>query len=278
MVSIASPRITPPLKWHGGKHYLAPWIVEHMPKHTHYVEPFFGGGAVLLARDPEGVSEVVNDLDGQLTTFWSVLRDPELFERFRRMVEATPFSERLWKEAHQRVTERCDSVELAFWFFVHCRQSLSGRRKDFASISRTRTRRGMNEQASAWLTAVEGLPQVHARLKRVTVLNRPALDVIRSQDGPGTLFYLDPPYLGSTRTSADAYGAYEMSEAEHVELLELLQRIRGKVILSGYPSELYDDLLAGWHRHDRELPNNAAGGKTKRRMVECLWCNFSMDE
>ncbi len=79
-----SRRVTPPLKWHGGKHYLASRIVGLMPRHLHYVEPFFGGGAVLLARDPndpslwlpphKGVSEVVNDINGRLVNFWRVLR------------------------------------------------------------------------------------------------------------------------------------------------------------------------------------------------------------
>ncbi len=70
-------KLTQPLKWHGGKHYLAKRIIELMPEHVHYVEPYFGGGAVLLQKDPEGVSEVVNDIDGELMSFWDCLRAPE---------------------------------------------------------------------------------------------------------------------------------------------------------------------------------------------------------
>src|SRR5215467_10397855 len=77
----ASARLTPPLKYHGGKQYLARRIVALMPPHTHYVEPFAGGLAVLLAKDPEGVSEVVNDLDQDLTNFWRVLQGAETFDR-----------------------------------------------------------------------------------------------------------------------------------------------------------------------------------------------------
>src|SRR5436309_5363896 len=88
-------------------------------------------------------------------------------------------------------------------------QSLAGRMKGFASLSKTRTRRRMNEQASAWITAVDGLPDVHARLRRVVVLCRPAIDAIRTEDGQGTLFYLDPPYLKETRSVPDVYG-FEM--------------------------------------------------------------------
>src|SRR3954470_20390106 len=92
-------RISPPLKWHGGKHYLAPKIVALMPPHTHYVEPFAGGLSVLLARNPEGVSEVVNDLDRDLTNFWRVLQRDDLFVLFRRTLDATPFSEVEWRDA-----------------------------------------------------------------------------------------------------------------------------------------------------------------------------------
>jgi hypothetical protein len=158
-------------------------------------------------------------------------------------------------------------------FFVCCRQSLAGRMESFAPLSRTRTRRGMNEQASAWLNAVEGLPAVHARLKRVVVLNRDALDVIRQQDGPDTLYYLDPPYEPGTRAAADVY-AHEMSQEGHHNLLTLIRRVKGMVLLSGYRSAMYDDLLGEWHRVDFDLPNNSAGGKAKRRMVEVVWMNF----
>ena len=275
--------IKPPLKWHGGKHYLARRIVALMPSHLHYVEPFLGGGAVLLARDPdepslwlgrhEGVSEVVNDLNGRLVNFWRVLQREDTFQRFRRAVAAIPLARAEWEAAHAH-PYGADSVADAVAFFVHCRQSRSGFMGTFTPLTRTRTRRRMNGNVSEWLTAVDGLPGVHARLRRVCIENMPALDLIRREDGPGTLFYCDPPYLHDTRTSKDAYGCHEMTEADHRELLAALRACEGKVMLSGYPSELYESELAGWHRHDFDLPNNAAGGQVKRRMTECLWCNF----
>ena len=264
-------RTFPPLKWHGGKHYLAPKIIALMPEHTHYVEPYAGGLSVLLAKDPEGVSEVANDLNGDLTNFWRVLQQDESFGRFRRTLEAVPFSEAEWRDA--RSAPAGDPVEDAVRFFVHCRQSLAGRMDCFAPLSRTRTRRGMNEQASAWLNAVDGLAAVHTRLRRVAVLSRDALEVIRSQDGPDTLFYLDPPYLGETRACEEVY-AHEMTADQHGELLDAVLACEGRVMLSGYPSELYDRRLRGWTRHTFPSPNHAAGGASKRRMAECVWCNF----
>jgi DNA adenine methylase len=264
-------RINPPLKWHGGKYYLARDIVALMPPHTHYVEPYAGGLSVLLTKDPEGVSEVVNDLNGHLTNFWRVLQKDETFKQFTRVLEAVPFSETEWQDA--RAGTSTDPVGRAIQFFINCRQSLAGRMDRFAPLSRTRTRRGMNEQASAWLNAVDGLSAVHTRLKRVAILNHDALDVIREQDGPDTLYYLDPPYLGETRTSEGVY-AHEMNPNQHASLLDTICECKGRVMLSGYPSDLYSSRLSQWTRHEFAIPNQAAKGKQKRVMTEVVWCNF----
>jgi DNA adenine methylase len=273
-MTLAPARIVPPLKYHGGKHYLARKIIALMPPHRNYVEPFAGGLSVLLAKEPEGVSEVVNDLDGELTNFWRVLQNEKSFARFQRIVSAVPFSEAEWLVAADRLTDR-DPVRRAVAFFIRCRMSLAGRGTEFAAISTTRLRRGRNEQVSAWTRAVEGLPAVHERLwQRVAVLNRDALDVIRRFDKPDTVIYSDPPYLPDTRTAPDVY-RYEMSRDQHAELLRVVRGVRhAPVLLSGYPNDLYDTALSDWRRHTFDLPNNAAGGTSKRRMVECVWSNF----
>jgi DNA adenine methylase len=276
-------KLTQPLKWFGGKHYLAPKIIALMPPHLHYVEPFFGGGTVLLARDPEeqrlwlpghkGVSEVVNDIDHRLMNFWRVLQDPATFAQFQRIVEAVPLSRPGWQEAHAHAHDGTDPVADAVAFFIDARQSRAANMKGFTSLTRSRTRRGMNGNASEWLGAVEGLQDVHERLRGVVIECLPALEVIQREDTPGTLVYADPPYVHSTRSTTDAY-AHEMSEHDHQELLDVLKQCRGKVMLSGYPSQLYDKTLAGWSRHTFDLPNHAAGGTEKGRETEVVWCNF----
>lgn len=271
--------VSGPLKWHGGKAYLAKKIVALFPPHRHYVEPCFGGGAVLLARDPEGVSEVVNDINLDLTIFWRVLASETHFPLFLRIVQATPFSEAVWKASAKlflEPNEICIPAErTAAAFFIRCRQSLAGRMKAFTSITRTRTRRGMNNEVSAWLSAIDGLPAVHERLKRVIILNRDVIDVIDSEDSSDTFFYLDPPYLHETRAAKAAY-EHEMSDTQHESLLSALSKIKGKFLLSGYRSELYDEYakLFKWRRRDFEVPNHAAGGDKKRKMTECVWGNY----
>lgn len=281
-----------PIKRHGGKHYLAKRIIELMPPRAknpnapdandpgwlHYVEPFFGGGAVLFAQDPEGISEVVNDIDWTLTNFWSVLRSDELFPRFVRAVEATPVCEGEWDIAAVTLEHADDfpAVQAALAFFIRNRQSRQALGKHFCTLVRNRTRRGMQEQVSAWLSAVEGLPEIHARLQRVAILNSDAVKVILQQDGPRTLFYVDPPYVHETRTVADAY-LHEMTKADHLELIQALAVLDGRFLLSGYRCDLYDSWAekCGWRRVDIEIDNKSGGGRVKQKRVESIWMNFA---
>jgi DNA adenine methylase len=287
----ATPRLSPPLKWHGGKVYLARKILAIMPRHLHYVEPYFGGGQVLFARDPadrrlwwegrtsdgrevDGVSEVVNDIHGDLMNFYTVLKNPETVDRLTHLLSLTLHTEAEWEAARTLLDSgEADPVKRAAALFTLCRQSLSGRMDGFAPTVRTRLRGGRNDGVNAWWSAIDGLWAVHQRLRDVKILCRDALDVIRSEDTPATLFYLDPPYYAATRTVPDVY-RHEMTNTQHRELLDALRHVKGKVILSGYANALYDTMLPDWSRHTVNLPNNAAGGKEKRRVTEVLWCNF----
>jgi DNA adenine methylase len=276
-------RLKTPIKRHGGKAYMAREIVALMPPRRskakpggwfHYVEPYFGGGSVLLANDPSGISEVVNDVDKHLTLFWRVLQNEGLFDQFHRRVEATPFSESTFAEATLELSSPTATVKTAWAFFVLARQSMGGKMDAFAPVAK-RIRRQMNDGVSHWLSTIDRLPELHARLRRVLILDRDALDVIRQQDSPGTLFYLDPPYLHATREkhSRDAY-RHEMTDADHEAMLKLVLGCAGKVMISGYQNPLYGEKLRQWRRRDFDKPNHAAGGREKRRMVESVWMNF----
>lgn len=280
-----------PLKWHGGKSYLAKWIIGLMPPRAknpnapgndddgwiNYCEPYAGGLAVLLAQNPQGISEVVCDTNRQLTNFWRVLQSERQFKKLCRFLDAVPFSEIEYEEAERfmRGDPRKHPINSAALFFVRCRQSMSGRMDCFTPTTRNRTRRGMNEQASAWLSAIEGLPEVHQRLRSVLVLTGPALSCIRKQDGPRTLFYLDPPYLKETRTADDVF-EHEMSDKQHENLLECLATIEGRFLLSGYRSDLYERYAAvnGWRREEMPIDNKSGKGAKKGQRIECVWMNY----
>lgn len=268
------------IKWHGGKAYLADWIVSHFPPRDSYIvyaEPYFGGGSVLFAHDSDGKSEVVNDINRELTNFWRVLQADTGVTALRSLLSCVPFSQVEFEGAEKPETNpaRFDSVREAARFFIRNRQSRQGLGKDFATPTLSRTRRGMNEQASAWLSAIDGLPEFHTRLKRVQIYCEAALRFIDRFDAPTTLFYLDPPYLHDTRTVTDAY-EHEMDEADHRKLLNVLASIKGRFVLSGYPSRLYGDYQSvhDWRRVSREIDNKSGSGKTKQKRLECLWMNY----
>ena len=268
--------IATPIKWHGGKTYLAARIIELMPVHTHYVEPYFGGGAVFF-RKPDsfiaGHSEVINDVFGELVNFWKILQAEAQFIEFERRMNLTPFGKPEWEDAFNQSSD--NPIDRACAFFVRYRQSRQGLGNAFATMSRTRTRRGMNEQVSSWLSAVEGLPVAHERLKRVVIYCEDGVKLIRQEDDPKTFFYCDPPYIAETRSVKEAY-SHEMTNLQHAELLENLGSLCGKFLLSGYPNPLYDAAATkfGWNRVDILIDNKASSLKTKPTKTECLWSNY----
>ena len=276
---------TQPIKWHGGKSYLAQWIIDHFPsrdEYTHYNEPFAGGLSVLFAHDPEGKAEAVNDLNSDLTIFWQVLANEELSERFIRSMSCVPLSNLGFESSKAHIIapgavyESWAGMALhrASAFFVRYRQSRQGLGKDYCTPT-TRTRRGMNENVSAWLSAVDGLPEACERLRRVEIRNMDAVKFIEQYDHDKALFYLDPPYLHETRVTRSDY-EHEMSEEDHSRLLECLSSIKGKFCLSGYPSLLYQRFAEKnrWHVVFREIDNKASGKKSKEKKLEVLWRNY----
>lgn len=259
--------IRPVVKWHGGKYYLVRQIIELFPPHHTYVEPFGGAASVLLNKPPAAV-EVYNDLDDRLTRLFRVLRDHP--EEFQRRLQLTPYSELEWRQAATPVE---DEIEQARRDFIRLRQSLGGRGENF-SYSLHRTRRGMADVVSGFLSAIDAeLPLIVERFRRVQILRRDALDVIQKWDSTQTLFYCDPPYLPTVVARDNVY-RYRLSVEDHKWLLDLLCRCKGKVMISGYPSDLYDQTLSGWSRQEITIANHAAGGKKKRRCQEVLWYNW----
>ena len=261
--------LRPPVKWHGGKFYLCQRIIEQFPPHHTYVEPF-GGAASVLLNKPSCPVEVYNDLDRRITRLFQVVRDHG--QELQRRLSLTPYSEIEFDESKEDVV---DEIELARRDFVRWRLSLGGRGDSF-SFTLHRVRRGMADVVSGYLSMIdEQLPFIVERLRRVQILSRPALDVIQVWDTTDTLHYCDPPYVPETRHegSRSIYGC-EMTEEAHRELAHVLRACKGKVVLSGYPSDLYNELYGEWRTVRFDMPNHAAGGRSKTRKQEMLWMNW----
>lgn len=247
---------------------IAKWIISHFPPHSTYVEPFGGGASVLFAKDPVGV-EVYNDINHRVYHFFQTLRTHG--DEFIKLATLTPYHSTEFSASRFGAST---PVRRALNDFILWRQSFGAQGKVWSSSKRSR--RGMAGNVSAWLSAVDGLPEVVERLRRVEFHCEDAMDLLERLEpkaSRGTVWYCDPPYLHETRTTKDVY-ENEMSEDDHVRLAEILQTTNAQVCLSGYPSALYDRLYAGWRKASKTVANHAAGGRSKRRMTETLWMNY----
>jgi DNA adenine methylase len=266
-LKFATKKMRSPLKWHGGKSYLARLIVGLFPEHRTYVEPFLGGGSILLNK-PRSEREFVGDLNAGLIEFWTLLRSSRLLAT---RIEATPYDEAFFAKAKEHGRAPCEVVR-AWCFLVRNRFSRGGLGKDFAWSDRLRG--GQPGDVNAWETIKAELPAIAERIKGVRFYHTSAIDMILDRDAPDTLHYCDPPYLHETRTAKKAY-AFEMDRDDHAYLLNILLGIKGTFVLSGYPSDLYDATarVGGWHRIEIDIANHSGQGKAKQRRTECLWSN-----
>lgn len=266
---LATPKVTsPPFYYHGSKFRLAPWILSHMPHHRCYVEPYGGGAAVLLQK-PRSYAEVYNDLDGHVVSFFKVLRDPAKTERLIELLQFTPYS-RTEFEAAKHYPSEPDEIERVRQFLVRSYMGFGSANAAGHSGFATDTKRRYGIYTQYWGKVSERILPVIERFKGVIIENKDAVKLMPSHDGFDTLFYCDPPYMQVTRSqSRNKSYAFEVTENEHVALIELLNNLKGQVMLSGYDSDLYNDLLKGWQKHLKPSRISAGRGTTVR--TECLW-------
>lgn len=253
----------PITRYHGGKWKLAPWILRHLPPHRVYVEPFGGGGSVLI-RKPRAYAEIYNDLDGEIVNLFRVARDHG--ESLAQACELTPFARAEFEMAY---TPSGEPIEQARRTLVRAYMGFGSAGASGQSTGfRANSNRSGTTAAHDWMNYPEQLRLVLQRLRGVVIENRDAIDVMRAHDSDEALHYVDPPYVHSTRslrTRAPAY-RHEMSDEQHEALASALAELRGMVVLSGYRCELYDRLFAGWQRIDQ-----AAHADGARDRVESLW-------
>jgi DNA adenine methylase len=259
--------------WYGGKYSHLSWLLPLLPKANHYCEPFGGSAAVLINRHPSPV-ETYNDIDGEVVNFFRVLRDQrdELIEA----IGLTPFSREEFVIAIQESVDGLSNLERARRFYVRARQARTGLAQTASpgrwAACRNTSRRGMGGAVSRWLGSSQDLVEIAARLIRVQIDHRPAVDVIRAYDSPDTLFYCDPPYPHESRGDSKAY-RFEMNDNEHICLAKLLHELEGRVAISGYRCDLMNDLYGDWRRIDAD-PSLCHSVKGERQ--ESLWVNYEL--
>ncbi len=186
-----------PLKWYGGKTKLSKKLLPLVPQHQTYVEVFGGSAALFFAKEVSPL-EVINDLHSGLVNFYRVLRDSEKFRKFEYLVNLTPYSREEFSFCKATWRDCTDDVERSYRWFVVIRQSYGAIGGAFgASIADGRN--GASSAVGGYLAAIERLPEIHKRLRGVQIENIDYRQLIEKYDRPGTFFYLDPPYVLSTR-------------------------------------------------------------------------------
>lgn len=249
------------LKYPGAKWRIGDWILEHFPEHRVYCEPFFGSGAVFFKKKPAYV-ETINDVDGNIVNLFRVCREQP--EALARAVEFTPFARDEFTSCYDMAAG--DSVERARRTLVRYHQSFGTSNSSKNSWKNTQTAGGPR-CATVWNYLPDTILECCERLKNAQIENVDGIELIKRYNHPDTLIYCDPPYLPSLRKK-NMY-SYEFGESKHVELIKTLKQSQSKVVISGYGSALYDDLLSDW-RTDTKLTTAQMG----LHRVEKIWMNF----
>ena len=262
--------LKPPFTYYGGKTTIAPKIAGLLPSHEHYIEPFAGSLAVLLAK-PRSKIETVNDLDEDLMTFWRVLREqPEELERHARL---TPYSRKELNNASQELSH-LDDMERARRVWVRLSQ---GRRNSMSRNQGWRSAKaaGVGMSRPTYLeTFANRFEAVAERIAGVTLESMDAIEMIQYYGGdPSVCIYADPPYLGSIRSTG--YEVEMLENDMHVKLADVLNKCEASIVLSGYASSLYEELYKGWHRMEMKAPPNLSSKKSPN---EVLWSNVPLGD
>jgi len=278
-------RLHSPIIYFGGKGNMVAKLLKLIPPHEVYAEIFGGGASLLLAKEPSKI-EVYNEIDLNIVSLFKVIKDTNLANKLQLLATLTPYSREEYFFCKQNLNNCNALLDKAYTLFIVSRQSFSGSMSAWGFSLRT-SRRGMSNYTSAYLNTILSIPDLSNRLANVKILEKDFRVVIPQLDSVNTFFYLDPPYVPSTRKGGGY--KYEMTIEDHKDLLELLLNIKGKVMLSGYNNDLYETYLNnrnGWSRIDYKTACYATGatknsglqGKgmklLKQPRVESVWMNY----
>lgn len=264
----------PPLTYYGGKQNLSSTIVNLIPEHHTYCEPFFGGGAVFFAKEPSPI-EVINDTNGELINFYRVVKNN--FRQLQREVQATLHSRELHRHAAKAVLaypELFSEIKRAWAIWVLANQG-------YSSLIEKSSTWGYDKSSNSMAKRLHNkrnnfIREFAQRLEKTQIENIDALRVINIRDSKDTFFYFDPPYFNS---DCGHYNNYSKQDFEN--LLVVLSKIKGKFLLSSYPSDLVQDYARQnkWFVKKIDMPLSViAKYKTGKRKIEVITGNYKINE
>jgi DNA adenine methylase len=271
-------QILSPIAYLGGKDWLARRIDRYVPPHTTYVEVFAGSAKVFFAKPPS-TYEVINDIDQGLVNLFRVIADPKKVLEFERLTSLTLFSREEYSYCKKHWEDYSDEVQRAWAWFVAARQARFAHFSLGWDCVADDSKGKLAANVSRWLSTISLLAKFHSRLKGVRVENQDFRNIIPKFDSAETWYYVDPPYVWVTRHSWKFPN--EMTDQDHLDLVDLLLGLEGTCLLSGYRNAIYEPLeLSGWKREEFDVSCSSAritkarapGQRARRqRRTECLW-------
>ena len=261
-----------PLKTHGGKFYLSPFILGNFPKgyqDMDYCEVCGGGASVLLRKEPSR-KEILNDLDYGTSVVWEAIQQNprELMSDLNKLT----YDEATFKK-FQEDDNRHGFIPDAVREFALRRMSRGGHKKSFGWSKRLRG--GRPGDLNAWHNAINSIPAISERIQNVEITHYDFRTIMTGFNRSDVVMYLDPPYLKSTRAKGcDNIYSVEMEARDHIDLIRLCMDSKAKIILSAYESQLYKELIGAWRKAKKAMPNHASQAATKKTKMEFLYMNF----
>ena len=256
-----------PITYYGGKQRLVTLILSLIPEHKLYCEPFVGGAAVFFAKEPSEM-EVINDLNGEVVNFYRVCHSD--FKKLEKLIQSTPHSRQVHQEAQTilKNASKHNALKRAWAFWVQTNMSFSAR--IFGGYAYERKSNGTLKRFVNKKLAFN--KEVCDRLNMVDIENNDALQVIKSRDTLDSFFYCDPPYFKSEMGHYKGY-----SEKDFRELLTVLSKIKGKFLLSSYPSEILEEFTKKhrWHKFSKETEVSVTH-QTDKIKTEVLTANYPL--
>ena len=257
-----------PISYYGGKQKLCSLILDLIPEHNLYCEPFVGGGAIFFGKTPSHV-EVLNDTNKELVNFYAVTQNH--FLDLEKMIRSTLHSRRLHADALAIYNNPhlFNEIQRAWAVWVLTSQSFSsdiGNSFGYDKKENTTSLKISNKRA--------GFTEIYThRLQNVQIECADALYIIQSRDTPDSFFYIDPPYFNS---NCGHYQGYAASDFE--ALLKLLSSIEGKFLLSSYPSDLLLKYAKknSWKTRSIEQRVSVNRGSNGKKKVEMLTANYDI--
>lgn len=238
-------------------------LLNMVPEHRLYCEPFFGGGALFFAK-PKAEVEVINDANGEVVNFFKVLKTK--FTELQKEVQATLHSRLLYKKAMQIYNnpKSYSDVQRAWALWTATNQGFAGMIGSWGFGKTNSKEKAVAAKREAFIKGYE------ERLRTVQVENTDALKVIARCNEKDAFIYCDPPYIGSDQGHYSGY-----TEEQYEGLLKALSKIKAKFLLSSYPSKILSKYIRknGWKT--KRIEKYVAVTKlTEKRKTELLVYNY----